>query len=193
MKMTDAEFEALRKRQDPADFGNMFIKASSLLIKAQGEAMFKRPLIKDMIKEIKTITFTETQNASGHQKHAEDPWSYGPCVMPGALCSKSNSRQIVRMGNRIAVIKSKEAREYVERFLRLMPKPAVPYEGPVVLKANVYYGNMRRDLDVALLCDCIQLNGIIKNDRNIWKIVAERFIDKLNPRTSFVLEAHHGH
>lgn len=116
-------------------------------------------------------------------------WKYGPCTMPGALCSKSNSRRIVRMGSRIAVIKSKEAREYVERFLRLMPKSPTSYEGPVVFKCDVYYADRRRDLDIALIQDCLQAHGIIRNDRQVVEIHARRYLDKDNPRTVFTLTA----
>lgn len=114
-------------------------------------------------------------------------WTYGTHIMPGALCSKSNSRRIVRMGTRIAVIKSKEAIEYVERFKRLMPRLAKPFEGPVVFKCDVYYADRRRDLDVALIQDCLQVHGIIKNDRQVVEIHARRFLDKANPRTVFQL------
>jgi len=120
-------------------------------------------------------------------KHPDDPWSYGPYEMPGQLCSKSNSRKIVRMGNRIAVIKSAEARAYVETFLKIMPKTAVPFEGPVCFKAHVYYADRRRDLDVALIQDCLQAHGIIKNDRQVVEIHAWRLLDKERPRTSFIL------
>lgn len=116
-------------------------------------------------------------------------WHYGTQTMPGQLCSKSNSRQIVTIGGRPALIKNKEAREYVKRFLATMPRPATPFEGDVMLTAMVFYQDRRRDLDIALLQDSLQECGIILNDRQVVSIYAERFIDKLNPRTEFSLQA----
>lgn len=115
--------------------------------------------------------------------------------MPGQLCSKSNSRQIVTIKGRPALIKNKEARQYVQNFYRLMPKPATPYTGKVMLHAAVYYQDMRRDLDIALIQDCLQVNekygwpGIIVNDRQVVEIHAKRFLDKSRPRTWFKLTA----
>lgn len=114
-------------------------------------------------------------------------WSFGPQTMPGQLCSKSNSRRIVRMGNRIASIKSAESLVYVTTFCRLF-KQAVPFEGDCKLIVEVYYKDRRRDLDIALLQDCLQTAGIILNDRQVVEIEARRFIDKLSPRSVFRLE-----
>lgn len=116
-------------------------------------------------------------------------WTYGTETMPGQLCSKSNSRQIVTIGGRPALIKNKEAREYVKTFLATMPRPATAFEGNVRLIAKVFYQDRRRDLDIALLQDCLQECGIILNDRQVIEIHAERFIDKTNPRTEFSLTA----
>jgi len=115
-------------------------------------------------------------------------WNYS-AIMPGQLCSKSNSRKIVRMGGRMAVIKSVDARQYVQNFLRLMPRVTKAYEGSVRFSCKVYYKDRRRDLDIALIQDCLQAHGIIKNDRQVIEIHATRYIDKANPRTYFLLEA----
>lgn len=123
-------------------------------------------------------------------------WTFGPATMPGQLCSKSNSRQIVKFGNRTALIKNAEARTYVQTFIRLFHNASrMPFIGPVRLIAAVFYQDRRRDLDVALLQDCLQVgsvnnkgSGIIENDRQVIEIKAARYIDKLNPRTVFMLE-----
>lgn len=126
-------------------------------------------------------------------------WTYGPATMPGQLCSKSNSRKIVRFGKgpnaRMALIKNDEARAYVKNFIHLFQWPGTPFNGEVTLKAWVYYQDRRRDLDIALLQDCLQVGsisnrgaGIIENDRQVVKIWALRLIDKENPRTVFKLE-----
>jgi hypothetical protein len=132
-------------------------------------------------------------------KKDQDVWIWGPAVMPGQLCSKSNSRQIVHFGKgpnkRPAIIKNAEARDYVNTFIRLFKYGGEPFVGDVVLKAQVYYADRRRDLDIALLQDCLQAGsvnnkgaGIILNDRQVVKIIATRLIDKDNPRTVFKLE-----
>ncbi len=122
-------------------------------------------------------------------------WTYGPKVMPGQLCSKSNSRQIVTINNRPAIIKNKEAREYVKTFVRLFFNPGIPFEGFLRMTVTAYYQDRRRDLDIALLQDCLQEGSrtnpgarVIKNDRQIIEIHAFRRLDKLNPRTVFSLE-----
>ncbi len=122
-------------------------------------------------------------------------WTYGPKIMPGQLCSKSNSRQIVTINGRPAIIKNKEAREYVKTFVRLFFNPGIPFEGNLRMTVTAYYQDRRRDLDIALLQDCLQEGSrtnpgarVIKNDRQIIEIHAFRKLDKLNPRTVFSLE-----
>ena len=75
----------------------------------------------------------------------------------------------------------------MDDFVRLF-KTAKPFEGNIRFSAIVYYVDRRRDLDVALIQDCLQKAGIIKNDRQVQEIHAFRKIDKLNPRTIFTLE-----
>jgi Holliday junction resolvase RusA-like endonuclease len=52
---------------------------------------------------------------------------------------------------------------------------------------KVYYPSMRSDLDNSLkiLLDCLQKCKAIKNDNLCVKVVAEKFIDKANPRVEF--------
>ena len=53
----------------------------------------------------------------------------------------------------------------------------------------MYFQSNQPDLDNSLkgLLDCLQGCDAIKNDRNCVKIVANKFIDKLNPRIEFTL------
>jgi Holliday junction resolvase RusA-like endonuclease len=57
------------------------------------------------------------------------------------------------------------------------------------LYADVYFQSNQPDLDNSLkgLLDCLQNCKAIKNDRNCVKIVANKFIDKNNPRIEFTL------
>ena len=62
-------------------------------------------------------------------------------------------------------------------------------QGFFELHADVYFQSNQPDLDNSLkgLLDCLQTCKAIKNDRNCVKIVANKFIDKLNPRIEFTL------
>lgn len=55
--------------------------------------------------------------------------------------------------------------------------------------AESFYENKRPDLDNCLkvVLDCLQECKAIKNDRDCVKVVAEKFIDKMNPRIEFEL------
>ncbi len=108
----------------------------------------------------------------------------------GELASKSNSRRIVRFGNRAASIKSQKALDYAQRFsLAVRGTVSKPYDGDVALYAEIYYKSRRPDLDVALLQDCIQNSGIIKNDRQVVEIHAWKYLDRDRPRVEFKVVA----
>ncbi len=55
------------------------------------------------------------------------------------------------------------------------------------LNLHVFNSSQRPDLDNAFksILDCLQSSKAIENDRNCVKIVAEKFVDKLNPRIEF--------
>lgn len=55
------------------------------------------------------------------------------------------------------------------------------------IELDVYYPNQRSDLDNALkiILDCLQKVGAVKNDNLCIRIVANKFLDKLNPRIEF--------
>lgn len=52
---------------------------------------------------------------------------------------------------------------------------------------DVYYTSMRPDLDglLKVVLDCLQGAKAIENDNKCVKIVAQKFIDKKNPRIEF--------
>ncbi len=118
------------------------------------------------------------------------PFQFAATV-EGELASKSNQRRLVRFGRRIASIKSAKALSYLERFLWTVRSaaPRQPYAGDVALWASVYYASRRPDLDVALLQDCIQRAGIIKNDRQVRELHAWGYLDAARPRVEFKLTA----
>jgi Holliday junction resolvase RusA-like endonuclease len=54
---------------------------------------------------------------------------------------------------------------------------------------DVYYPSQRSDLDNSLkvVLDCLQKVKAIKNDNKCIKIVAQKFLDKENPRIEFTI------
>ena len=54
---------------------------------------------------------------------------------------------------------------------------------------DVYYPSDRADLDNSLKAalDCLQKCKAIENDRKCVKIIAQKFIDKTNPRIEFTI------
>lgn len=121
-------------------------------------------------------------------------WTFGPCTIEGQLGSKSNSRRLVLTGGKMRSIKSADALAFVDNALRQIPRPKAPYMGKVALFVRAYYRDGRRDLDVALLQDILQAKmgrqegaGIIKNDRQVVEIHAQRLTDPSRPRVEFYL------
>ena len=108
----------------------------------------------------------------------------------GNLCSKSNSRRLVRNGGIPRFIKSPEALAWTHAaLLQLQAKrPPQPIEGDVALWADVFYTSRRPDLDVSLLQDVLQAAGVIKNDRQIVQIHAGKYVDAANPRVVVEVE-----
>lgn len=60
-------------------------------------------------------------------------------------------------------------------------------KGLFEIKLHVFNSSQRPDLDNAFkaVLDCLQSCKAIDNDRNCIKIVAEKYVDKSNPRIEF--------
>lgn len=85
-------------------------------------------------------------------------------------------------------MKSGSIREYEQSFyMQIGSLRNIEIGGLYEFYVRVYYPTMRSDLDNALkvLEDCLQHTRTLKNDNKCVKIVAEKFIDKLNPRVEF--------
>lgn len=110
--------------------------------------------------------------------------------------SKANSYKI--RGNSLG--KAQKVTEYEEAFrlqvnairsIGLLPKETI--EGEFYLELDVYYKDNRSDLDnsAKVILDCLQSNGVIKNDRNLTRLVMTKYVDKEHPRIEFTLiDAH---
>ena len=100
----------------------------------------------------------------------------------GEPASKANSRKMVTIRGRPALIKSQKARDYVKYFETQCPILEVPTTDDVQVEMMIYYASRRPDLDESLILDCMQCR-IYKNDRQVKQKFIYWGLDKDCPRT----------
>jgi Holliday junction resolvase RusA-like endonuclease len=111
-------------------------------------------------------------------------------VILGSVPSKSNCYRIVTLGGHGSLAKTSAMKEFEKKFyLQCGAYRNKNIAGFFELYADVYFQSNQPDLDNSLkgLLDCLQNCKAIKNDRNCVKIVANKFIDRNNPRIEFTL------
>lgn len=111
-------------------------------------------------------------------------------VILGSVPSKSNCYRIVTLSGHGSLAKTAAMKDFEKKFfLQCGVYRDMNIQGFFELYADVYFQSNQPDLDNSLkgLLDCLQSCRAIKNDRNCVKIVANKFIDKLNPRIEFTL------
>ena len=116
--------------------------------------------------------------------------SYPKVVIYGDVVSKSNQYRIITINGHASLKKSDAVKEFEKKFyLQCGAYRNRDIRGFFELYADVYFQSNQPDLDNSLkgLLDCLQSCKAIRNDRNCVKIVANKFIDKLNPRIEFTL------
>lgn len=104
--------------------------------------------------------------------------------------SKSNQYRIVTVRGHGTLAKTKALKEYEKKFfLQCGSYRGKNISGFFELYVDVYFHSNQPDLDNAMKCllDCLQMCNAIKNDRQCVKIVANKFIDKVNPRLEFTI------
>lgn len=109
----------------------------------------------------------------------------GRLTIMGNVPSKSNCYKIVTFNGHASLAKTKAMKEYETSFAWQAGRYRnANIQGMFEFYINVYYPSKRSDLDNSLkiVLDCLQKINAIKNDNNCCKIVAQKFIDKLNPR-----------
>ena len=115
-------------------------------------------------------------------------WEWEATIL-GEPASKSNSRQIVRMGGKPRLIKSKKALAYARQFH--LQAPRMPLREPilddVLMWCRIHYATRRPDLDESLIMDALQAAEIIGNDRQIKAKVILWALDRENPRSEIKL------
>jgi len=102
-------------------------------------------------------------------------------IVQGEPASKANSRQIVTIRGKPAVIKSAKARRYVTDFQIQCPRLDPLLEGDLVVSIKVFYASRRPDLDVSLILDAME-NFIYLNDRQVKEQHLYWALDKKSPR-----------
>lgn len=115
-------------------------------------------------------------------------------VVYGSVPSKSNLYKIITIKGRngkphASLAKSDAMKTFEERFYLECGYRNMNIKGFFELYADVYFQSNQPDLDNSLkgLLDCLQSCKAIKNDRNCVKIVANKFVDKANPRIEFTV------
>lgn len=116
-------------------------------------------------------------------------------IIYGNIPSKSNCYKIITVKSKAtgkvfsslgktAGLKKYEDSFFMQLSAKLRNKMI---EGYFEIHVDVYYQSGRSDLDNSLkaLLDCLQKTKTIKNDNKCVKIVAQRFIDKKEPRIEF--------
>ena len=108
----------------------------------------------------------------------------------GQTPSKSNCYRIITLSGHGSLAKTPALKLYEKSFyLQCSFYRNKQIKGLFELNLNVYNSSQRPDLDNSfkIVLDCLQSCNAIENDRNCIKIVAQKFVDKINPRIEFEL------
>lgn len=108
----------------------------------------------------------------------------------GKIPSKSNSYKIITLHGHGSLAKTRALKAYEQAFYLQCGLRGINLKCYFKLHVDVYYENMRPDLDNSfkILLDCLQQCKVIQNDRQCVEIHARKLIDKANPRVEFEIE-----
>lgn len=109
-------------------------------------------------------------------------------TVQGTVPSKPNCYRIITVNGGHSLGKTEALKAYEMSFYWQAGKYRNKnVKGLFEFHVKVYYPSMRSDLDNSLkiLLDCLQHVNAISNDNKCVKIVAEKFIDKNQPRVEF--------
>lgn len=110
----------------------------------------------------------------------------------GNTPSKSNCYRIVTINGHGSLAKTPALKKYEnDFFIQCNQYRNANISGYFELHTKVFYPSQRSDLDNSLkiILDCLQRVKAIKNDNKCVKIVAEKYLDKSNPRIEFKIES----
>ena len=112
-------------------------------------------------------------------------------IIYGDIVSKPNCYKIITINGHGSLAKQPKLKEYEKTFyLQCNKYRDKNITGLFEAYIDCYLPSNRQDLDNAMkvFLDSLQSCNAIKNDRNCVKIVAQKFIDKKNPRIEFILK-----
>ncbi len=107
-------------------------------------------------------------------------------VIPGEPAAKGNSRQLVTIKGRPALIKSDKGLAFEAVAALHVPKRDAPCEGDVSVETRAFYASRRPDLDTSLVRDALQ-GRVIVNDRQIRHVSESGFVDSDRPRVEVIV------
>ena len=113
---------------------------------------------------------------------------YGWQTVLGGCPSKSNCYRIIKIGTKASMMKASALKKYERDFFMQCGKYRnLNIDGYFEFHCRVFYPSQRSDIDNSLKVqlDCLQIVKAIKNDNLCVKVVAEKFVDKINPRVEF--------
>ena len=105
--------------------------------------------------------------------------------------SKSNCYKIITLSGHGSLCKTKALKQYENDFyIQCNHYRNKNISGYFEIYIDVFYPSQRSDLDNSLKCvlDCLQKVKAIDNDNKAVKIVAQKFLDKTNPRIEFLIK-----
>lgn len=111
-------------------------------------------------------------------------------VIFGNPPSKSNCYKIITIRGKSTLGKTPALHKYEANFyIQCNQYRNKAIKGYFELHAKVFYPSQRSDLDNSLkvILDCLQKVKGIQNDNKCIKIIAEKFLDKKDPRIEFYL------
>ena len=116
----------------------------------------------------------------------EHPWQ----TILGQAPAKSNCYKIIRVAGHSQLGKTPQMANYEKAFyIQSGYYRNLNIEGFFELHIRFYFTTMSHDLDNGLkgVLDCLQQCKAIKNDNKCTRIIADKFVDKNNPRIEFRL------
>ena len=111
-------------------------------------------------------------------------------VIVGEVPSKPNTYRLVSRRGRRTIAKGEAVKDYEMSFaLQAGQLRDAGITCPFEIRVKVWFTTMAHDLDNSLKCilDCLQSIGTIPNDNRCLRIVAEKAVDRANPRLELTL------
>ena len=114
----------------------------------------------------------------------------------GNTPSKSNCYKIITIGKGLkkhsSLAKTKALKQYEQDFYIQLPPTLrnLDINSYFEFEIDVFYPSQRADLDNSLkvVLDCLQHSKTIRNDNKCVRIVANKALDKINPRIEFKIK-----